>query len=492
MVTPQWGAFQKPHDTQQESLEQEYSQEVPGQIQDEETPEGDKPQWGNFSSPQTYQGEPDPIEEEGIFNYLGRNFISNASRVVETIAGRAGNIEKFAKDTLTSLPQTGGIISWGLSKLMGPERWERLVKGPKDQQQQLPTSEMLKEASKAATGGYTKPRTTGERQFQGFTEDITSVLSGRRPAPTAGRSPAAQQAINALLIPAATNVTKKVVEDVGFGEDKANMAKMAVWLPLSLYFNTNAPAYASNLMNQGRNGLPNTLQANVPRFIQRLDALEASPLMLSSDPRNALARQMINGVREDIANGQTNVQSLMTMYDGINAAKRNRGLFDLHIGDQRFARNSIDMVRNAVRDEIIDLGANHPEAIQAWQDGLRAWASIHQSRAVTEFVESIAKGPYAKILSAPAAALFGLGSYGAVKYMPPFMSIGTTAAVPAAYKTGQVFYRMYNNETLRDYYWRAISAAQQQNAPAFIHNYQKLNKELEKSPVKPVSKKQKK
>jgi len=479
MVAPAWGTFQKPSSVNRE-MENEYSQEVPGQIQDEKAPEAEKPQWGNFQSPTTFQGDPDPTADEGVFSYLTRNFTANASRVAEQVLGRYGNVEKFAKDMLTSYPMLGGSVGWALSELMGPERWERMVKGPPGQQQMLPTSQQLKEASHLISGGYTKAKTPGESKFQEFTEDVGALATGRNPANLTGASAgnrAAQITANKLLIPAAANVTKQVVSELGFGEDKANLAKMAIWLPLTLSANINAPGYASNLMNQGRNSIPANVNSNVPRFTQALDNVERT--LLSSDPRTALARQTLNGLRNDLANGQTNVRSLMTMYDGVNAAKRNRGLFELGRGDQNFARRCIDRVRDAVRDEIIASSGNYPQAINDWQNGIRAWATIHRSNAIKNWVQDVAQGPYAKFLSGPAAALFGVGSYAGVK--SPLVSATIGAALPATYKSGQTIYRMWNDPRLADYYWRAIGAATDENLPVFISNYQKLNKELEKS-----------
>lgn len=494
MVAPQWGQFQKTNETvQEEDLQQEYSQEVSGQVEDQQVPQGEKPQWGNFLSPSTFQGPADDKEQESMFDYLVRNTISNASRIGEQVAGRFGNIEKFGKDLLVNLPQTGGLIGWGISQLVGPEKWERMVRGPIKDQTLFPTSEQFKQASQTLSKGYTKPKTKGEERLQGFTEDVGAILSGRpNIAQVPLRNPLAQRAINSLVIPAVANGTKAIVEDAGFGEDKANMAKMAIWLPLSLAANINATAFASQLMNRGRQGVPANLHADIPRFTASLDAIERSPLLLSSDPRTALARQVLNGIRNDVANGQTNSQSLFTMYDAVNAAKRNRGMFELNRGDQAFARRSINQVRDAVRNEIMQVGQNHPEALQNWQNGVQAWATIHQSNAISNWVESIAKGPYAKMISGPAAALFGVGTLGTAKSFPGFMSGGAAAAIPASYKTGQAIYRMWNNENLMNYYWRAISAAQQENAPAFINNYNKLNEKLKESSVKESTKPKKK
>ncbi len=483
MVTPSWGSFQKPNqDSFSEQQEQEFDQELPGKIADKEKPEGKKPQWGNFQSPSTYQGPEDPTSNENELEYFTRNAVSNSSRIAEQVAGRYGNIEKFAKDTLVNVPKTGGIIGWAISELLGPERWERIVRGPKDQEQILPTSQQLKKASQEISGGYTKSKTPGEEKFQSFTEDVGSTLTGRG---TLRPGTPVQMTANHLLIPAAANVTKEIVKDLGFGEDKSNLAKMAVWIPLTLATNINAPQYASNLMNQGRNGFNPNLTASVPRYQNARDQVARN--MLQGDPRSALAQQQLAGIQTDIANGQTSIRDLMTRYDAINAAKRDRGLFALNVGDRRAAIRNINQVRDAVRSEIEILGQANPQALQSWQNGVQAWATIHRSNSLTNWIEGIARGPYSKLLSGPAAALFGVGSYSSIK--SPLIAGPLAGAVPAAYKTGQTIYRVLNDRNLANYYWESISAATQENLPSFLNNYYKLDKALEKSDsAKPKSK----
>lgn len=445
----------------------EINQEIPGDFQDSLSPAGKKPEWGNFQTPETYQGEPDPTEDESTLGYLARNIITNASRLGEQVLGRAGNLEKFGKDVLSNFPQTGGVLGWAISELVGADRWEKMVRG---KGQMFPTSEQIKEFSQEATGGYTKPKTKREEKFQNVVEDVGATIGP-------GRTPTLRNvAVNNLGIPAASNAVKETVEYLGFGKDKATTAKLGAWTALSLLGNVNAPQYASSLMNNGRNGIPQGLNIDVPRLQTRLQQVSRSPLLLNSDPRSALARQELDAIGRDLANGQTSVRSMMTAYDGINAAKRNRGLFEFNRNDQNFAKKSIDQVKNAVRDEIVDSSRAFPNAIQDWKNGIQAWAVIHQTRGMTNWIDSLAKGPYAKIISGPAAALFGVTTYGGLK--APLVAGPLSLGVPASYKAVQTAARVWKDPNLSKYYWNAILEAQRENAPAFINNYEKLNKRL--------------
>ncbi len=479
MVAPNWEQFETPPPHQQEMDPQESNQsEAMGEL-----PQQEASRWDDFQTPETYQGPVDPTSEEDTLGYLARNMLSVQSRGTEVALGSAGNMEKFGKDVLSNFPQAGGLLGYAISKLVGPEKWEHLVKGSPDQQQMLPTSKDIREITKKASKGYLEPKTKKEAVLHEFAEDVMGTAFARQ---IPGRTAVQSALINNLGIPAASNAVKQAVSGLGFGEDTATVAKTGANLFLSLISNVNASRYASDLMNAGRNGMPNDVQFNVGRFEQRLQQVENQ--LLHADPRSALARQQIEAIRQDIARGNVTTRSLMDSYDGVNAAKRSRGLFDLgNRADRRAARGSIDLVRDAVRDEILDSGAAHPQALENWRNGVQSWAVIHQSRQMTNWVEDMARGPYAKIIAGPAAALFGMGSWAASKV--PLVSGTLAGAAPPLYKSGQVAYRMFQDPRLANYYWNALGAVAEKDLPAFLNNYGKLNKGLEKNLTVPASKK---
>lgn len=456
-----WNDLQRPQEQMiDEPLENENQQQ-----EEHQDPEPEL-QWGDLQNPSTYQGEEDPTADEGVFDYVARNGISNILRLGEQMVGKYGNNEQFVKNTLASFPQIGGPVTYALSELVGAEKWEESLKAIPNL---LPTSEQFENATHRWTNGYTKPKTKNEAAFQDYTKDVGSILSPRR----------APEFRTNFAIPAIANAAKFMTEYLGFGKDKADIVKGLVWTPLTLANSINAPQYASSLMNQGRNGIPNTLRANVFRMEQQLDALERSAMFSSADPRSAPARAAIAGLRRDLANGSNNPQSLFTQYDGLNAAKRGKDMFDLRREDRTFGRMLMDQVLDIVRDEIHDVGRNYPEAINAWDNGRRAWATIHTSNTVRNTIEDWMRGPESKLLYGPALALFGVGSAGA--YKAPLVGGAAGIGVPAAYKTLQTIYRMWDNPQLAGYYFGALSEAMQRNAPAFIKDYLKLNKEVEKS-----------
>src|ERR1700679_678715 len=127
MVAPSWDMFQS-----NTSLDKQQNPQS-SISQDEKKPEVEKPDWGNFQDPMSYQGKSDPTADESTIGYFARNAAALGSRVGEQILGRYGNVEKFAKDMLVKFPEAGGIVGWALSELIGKDKWERMVKGPPGQ-----------------------------------------------------------------------------------------------------------------------------------------------------------------------------------------------------------------------------------------------------------------------------------------------------------------------------------------------------------------------
>lgn len=472
MVTSSWDSFASPS-----KANQSFNASAKQPVRKQEEPVEKTPQdWGNFQSPMTYQGPVDPTADEGMFDYLLRGATRLVSRGAEQLLGSVGNAEKFAKDLLANIPQTAGVVGWAISEYIGQKNWERLIRGSSGQQQSFPTSSELKSFSEAASKGYTSPKTKGEMELDELSEDIVSTFNPLTRFLPGSRF---QQATNHFLIPAAANVTKKLVNDLGFGEDKANLAKMAVWLPLSLANNINGSRYASELMNRGRNGFNQNQVANVTTYQNQLNNVSRN--MLHGDPRSLLAQQQIAGIENDLANGRTTMRDLMTRYDAINAAKRDRGLFALNRADRAAAVRNINQVRDVVRNQIETIGAANPQALEAWQNGVQAWATIHRSNAISNTIQNWARGPYAKILTGPAAALFGAGGYGTVTH--PLIAGSGTALASGGYKTGQILYRMWNDPSLLHYYWNALNGVMEHNFPVFLSNYEKMNNKIEKTSV---------
>jgi hypothetical protein len=416
--------------------------------------------WGDFQTPSTYQGEPDPTQDESTWGYLLRLAVSGISRAGERYLGRYGDIEKLAKIGLSKFPGAMGYLGTVLKEMVGQEGWDRFL-GLNDQM--LPTSEDVKGLTMAALGDYTNPRTENERRFQDYAADLGSHAGGRT-------GTLRTTLINRVGIPVASNVAKNFVKDLGFDESTGDWTKLATMTALSLLNNVNAPAYAAQLMNEGRAGFGPNVSANIQRYENSLNRVGRG--MYQGDPRSALAQQQIAGIRNDIANGQTSMRDLMNRYDSINAAKRDRGLFELGRADRRAAIRNIDQVRDAVRSEIEILGQVNPDALASWQGGVRAFSVIHRSQALSNAASRFMNSTMSKTA---VATLFGAGALKA-----PLTASGASVGASALYKGGQLAFRVWNDPNLANYYWNAMGALAQEDAALFAANFNKLNDAYEK------------
>lgn len=416
--------------------------------------------WGDFQTTSSYSDEPEKSEDSSIHD-ITRNLISNASRAGESYVGRAGNIVQATKDILSNFPESGGLLGKAISSFVGPEKWREMIQGdPEKNSLRLPTSENIREGVESLTGDYTKPKNKIEKGFQELSSDIGSAFSRT----------GANRLYNNLGIPAAANAFKQFVEHLGFGEDKSQIAKMALWVPLALAGNVNARRHATNEVAAARDAIPAQTPIDLNSFLPALDRMERR--FLPGDPRSTLARDQIAGIRQQVANNQTSVRDFLNRYDSINSTKNSRGLFDLGRGpDREAARRNIDDVRRLVRDQIERDASAYPEAVQQWRNGMQSLAVIHASNRYSRAADNFLKGPYGKLAASPIAGLFGLATY-----KNPKVAIGAAATLGGLHKTGQVAYRVWNDPRLARYYWNAMNGLARDNANVFIKNYQALDK----------------
>lgn len=470
MVNPQksWDMYKTNIDIPNEMEDQEQTQPSIEQktISPPDSQQNQSKSWDQYQTKDNYVPPKDPNGEETTFDWLLRNYISIKSRGEEAVLGGPGKLKNMGKSLFKKYPGAFGLIGWGLHNLMGQENWDKVIDVASGID--LPTPEDFRSLTELASGDYTKPRTKNEERAQQISSDIGTTLN-----PFTRITRPAVAFMNHLVTPLASNIVKESVEGMGFKSDKAETAKALTTLVLSLGSNVDARRFATEMVNRGRNGLPNFLNANILRYQARMNQMQNRVLM--NDPRTALTQSQINGINNDIANGQTSIQALMNRYNAISAARRDRGLWAMSAGDRRVAVNSINDLQNAVRQEILDIGRAYPEAIQNWQQGNAALRIIHQSNTITNWVQGQLSSPLGKGIGAAtgASALFGAKGV-------PALAGAATGAAAATYKSGQVLYRVMNNQNLRHYYFEAIAAAQAQNSVQFLKYYDKLDKALSK------------
>lgn len=469
MVNPQksWDMYQTNQPLNQIKNQAEPSSIEQKTISPPDSQQNQKKSWDQYQTKDNYVPPKDPNEEESTFDWLLRNYVSIKSRGEEAVLGGPGELKKAGKSLAKQYPGAFGLIGWGLNQLMGQENWEKAVDVASGFD--LPTIEDFRGITEEISGEYTKPKTKNEKRLQELSSDIGKTLN-----PFTRLTRPATALMNHIVTPLTSNIVKESVEGMGFKEDKAEIAKGITTLVLSLGANVDARRFATDMINRGRQSLPNYLNANVQRYQARITQVRSQTLQ--NDPRTALTSSQILGMENDIANGQVSIQDLMTRYDALNAARTSRDLWALTPGNRAFAIRSINNLQNALRQEIMDVGRNHPEAIANWQQGMSSMRIIHQSQAISNWVQGQLQSPLGKGIGSATgiSALFGVKA-------APALAGATTGLAAGTYKSGQLIYRVMNDANLRRYYMEAISAAQAQNSVAFIKNYEKLESALKKS-----------
>jgi hypothetical protein len=425
--------------------------------------------WGGFQNTSTYQGEADPASNESTFGSLTRNAVSHGLRYAEGFLGRYGDAKQFVENFFSKNPKSLGLLGSSLHSLMGQEGWENMWKGSEGNPSniKIPTSRDLRDVTESLTGDYTKPKGKAEKYMQELASDYGSLGTRLLNRTGVGRR---GPLVNNFGIPAAATAAKAAVEELGFGEDKGTWSKLASWTALSLLNNVNGRHFAANLMNEGRQAFGPHVSADIPRYTNRVNGVARN--MLQGDPRSQLAQQQIAGINNDIQNGQNTMRDLMNRYDAINAAKRDRGLFGLNSTDRAAAVRNINQVRDVVRHEIEAIGAHNPQGLQAWQNGVQAFAVINQSERFSNLAQRWMEGPTSKTIAA--------GLFGKAALSEPALVGSAAVATGSAHKAGQIAYRVWNDPNLAHYYWESVNALREGNQSAFLKNINSLNKGYEK------------
>ena len=476
MVMPQgdasnfdWSQFQRMAPQQPENVqapardEPSLSQQLP--------PEGTF-QWGNFKTPSTYQATNE--NDERLDQFLFRNFAANLGKVTTTVAGMPGNLESAGRKTF-------GAVGNAIKSLIGEKAWQKTGQAgapifeQAEKTQLLPTSQELFEKANKEAGGMLSPRSRAEAVTQNITEDVTASLM---PFGKFGSTPM-RQFVNHVATPIAANIAQESVKQLRFGDKAADITKAGIWTGLTLATNINAKAHASELMNRGREGIPDNVYANVHDLQTDLRNLARNNNFVVADPRSQLARKAINDIESQLANGQGSIRSLMSTYDGINALRRSKDMFDMTRADQAFARSRIADVQKVLRKHITDMRSVYPEAIESWENGLSAWGTIHTSDFIVNKIEELIRSPVGKQVSKAALPAFGIGSGAGIASNPAIAGAGAVG-LGTLYKGGQVGYRIATNPVLSRYYWNAAAAAAKGNTGMLAKSLDKLGKALEK------------
>lgn len=421
-------------------------------------------------------------EAEGDFDSeIERHLARMTFTGLSALGSLPGEVREFAKSIhgqgINELNLLGKKI--GLPELKEPE-FGGMSQAVKDKWDPVlnaldifPTYEQIKKYGEEKSAGYLSPKDESEKAFD---ETIRDVVNINFPM-TRGANPLIKTGIAI-----GANLAKQGSLLLGMDEDKADLLKMGTWTIGSLAGNMNARQFGIDQTRIGRQGIGNNA-FNPHALEQDLDILQRG--LLRGDPRSDPALKAIRDIRHQMRQGQTNVQDLIERYDALNAMKREKGMFEFGRVDRRVAERRLTRVQHAIRDQIEQHSAD-PHAFQQWRNGLEALAVVSQTENMTRWVDNLlSKGKYKDLANKAVYGLFtgGAGAAGTATALGfgSKLLIGAplAAGLAGAYKGIQVLQRVVQSPVLANYYRNAMQAIVRQDAPAFISNYNKLNKSYE-------------
>jgi hypothetical protein len=429
------------------------------------------------------QFKSDVESKETYPEYFSRIFSQNSARALETLGGFPGNLQKAGKNALDYLAEITpggkeaheylqekvGNLNRGLFGEPEPGSLLERVNQP-------PTSSELREEVTPKISKqlfederYLDPKTEFEKKVGDFTQDVTSFFMPG----TAG-----MRLMQRIGIPLAANLSKEGLKYVGLSEDKAEKAKLALMLGLTLANNSNPGEFSSQRISTAKNMIPESFTIDARPLANSLMPLYNRLTRGLEVPSKSRAMEGMEGLANQARNGRINLRSLMDSRDNINEWIAEAGGWNIPGPTRTAAVANLNQLKTAVI-EAADQGLAHfPEAQQLYRTGYEAAAVTHQSNAISNFVE---KNFGRKASSVGAKVLFPALATGAA-------ILPKTAAVSAAlfplYKAGQVLYRIGRSPTLARYYGDVLTYSLQQNAPAMAKSMDKLDKELAKDEKK--------
>lgn len=414
---------------------------------DESKDESQKP----FDFSQYQPKEPPTKLEE-----FTRHAVRTGSRIAETVAGFPGDVVNFAKFISESLPTPPKSLRGKPSVVQ-----EYGKKGL----ELIPSSNDIKEMSSYLTSGFTDPKGAVEELGDDITSLATSLLIPSKD-PTKFKS-----LLKSLGAAAATKGVGKGVESLGGGEKMQAGAEIGTLFLTGLLGKKTADKFVGEQYQKAKSQIPKGTMLDTTKLASSLEGIEKDLSRgISTSTKNEV-KGAISELRAKASGGAMPAEEIIESYHNINERLTSKKLFDeLSTGERKILKHRYDTFKDSINEEISKYGKKNPEFYKDWRNANQAFATIAQSKKVSNFLQDkLGKMPKYLTGSLAAELLFG----------HPYAAgaMGTSAM---SVKTGELLYRISKSPKLRQHYLNVISEASKENLPGVIKNLKFLNKEAEK------------
>jgi hypothetical protein len=331
---------------------------------------------------------------------------------------------------------------------------------------------LTKKVAKSISGdeSYLEPKSEFEEKVGEFSQDLaTFFLPGNK-----------MSLPMKIITPLLGNLAKEGVKYLGADEGTAQKVKSGLMLMTSMAGASNPREFANNRIQQAKNLVPENATINARPFENQIIQIRNQLRKGLNTPDKSSTFQAIEnlGNQIDPITGRMNFRSLMQARDDINRLIDTAGGFDVPTSIKNATVRNLNNLKSRMIDTIdTTLQRFDPQAAELYRSGYEAASVLHQSNAISRFIEKVG-GKYA--FNPLTKTLFGGGAVASGAAFFPKAAIGAATGFPL-YQTGKLIYRVANSPTLAHYYGNVIRDATIQNTPSLLKNLKRFDKELEKS-----------
>lgn len=397
-----------------------------------------------------------PKEPPGMLEEFGRHTARIGSRAIETVAGFPGDVVNFVKFLGEKLPKGPDFLQ------KEPNFAQKLARKGLEK---LPTSQDIKEFSSYLTSGFTDPKTAKEELGDDITSLATSLLIPSKD-PTKFKS-----LLKSVGLASIAKGAGKGVESLGGGTKAQAAAELGSLFLTGLLSPKTADKFVSDQFQQARSKIPSGTTLATNKLTNSLTALENDLSRGISTPTKTEVKKAVEELKNKASKGHMEADEIVESFHNINERYNSKKLFDeLSSSERKTLKYRYDKFKDEVLKEVKDYGNQNPEFYKQWKEANNAYATIAQSKKVSNFLQS-KLGSMPKHLTGTVAIELFLGH--------PNAAVATIGAAGAV-KTGELLYRIGKSPKLREHYLNVIKEASNENLPAVIKNLSELQKEADK------------
>lgn len=387
-----------------------------------------------------------------------RHSARTASRVAESVVGFPGDLVSFAKYLGDQFPDTPSWL----------QREPNFVqKAGRKALESLPTSSELKDFSSYLTSGFTDPQSATEELGDDVSSLATVLIS---PAKAVKSFPSFVKNLGSAVLKAfGVKSAGKGAELLGATPGQQTAVEVGTLFLTGLFGGKTADKFIGEQYQKARSLIPKGTMVNTTNLERELASVEAQLSRGVSTATKDEVKKSLQELKAKASGGAMEIDEIVESLHNINEKINSKKLFDeLSTSERRLLKSRYDMLKDKVHEEIAAYGKHNPEFYKAWTSANEGYATIAQSKKVSNFLQSkLGKIPH-HLAGSLALDLF-LGKPAAV--------VGVGGAYTAV-KAGEMMYRIAKSPTLRDHYMRVLMEAANENLPGVIKNIEALDKEF--------------